>query len=175
MSKTILTKVPDENVYYNFEDLMEVNEERFIICGNDHFRSIGNKKLISIVEGTYYDDEVGYDYETLEQLKKVTGKVWTETTLRGYSQSDWQTLYYVVDDEDPQEEIETIENFYMGKVTEFEVNEDDDDFLYREFVPDDIVWKGKKSICDYLGLKEEETTIYEDDGYEKVYKYKEIV
>ena len=29
--KTILTKVPDENVYYNFEDLMEVDKERFLL------------------------------------------------------------------------------------------------------------------------------------------------
>ena len=41
-------------------------------------------------------------------------------------------------------------------------------------VPDDIVWKGKKSICDYLGLNVDSTTIYKDDGYKKVYKYKEI-
>ena len=171
MSKTILRKVLDEDVYYNFEDYIEVDKKRFIICGNDDFKSIGDKKLISIVEGTYYDDEVGYDYETLEELKKVTGKVWEETTLRGYSQSDYQTLYYV-DEEVDKEEIEMIENFYMGKVSEFEVEEDGD--TYHEFVPDDVVWEGKKSICDYLGLSVDSTTIYEDDGYEKVYKYKEI-
>ena len=171
MSQTILRKVPDEDVYYNFEDYIEVDKKRFIICGNDDFRSVGDKKLISIVEGTYYDDEVGYDYETLEELKKVTGKVWEETTLRGYSQGDYQTLYYV-DEEVDKEEIEMIENFYMGKVSEFEVEEDGD--TYHEFVPDDVVWEGKKSICDYLGLSVDSTTIYVDDGYEKVYKYKEI-
>ena len=174
--KTILTKVPDENMYFDFEDFnsyIDFDKERFIICGNSHFRNIGDEKLISIVEGTYYDDEVGYDYETLEMLKKVTGKDWTETTLRGYSQGDWQTLYYIIDDS-TIEELETIENFYMGKITEFKVDEGDD-CIYQDFVPDDIVWKGKKSICEYLGLNEEETIIYEDDGYEKVYKYKEIV
>jgi hypothetical protein len=171
MNEIILRKVPDEDVYYDFEDLMEVDKERFIICGNDDFRNIGDELLISIIEGNYYDDEVGYDYETLEQLKKVTGKDWEETTLRGYSQSDWQTLYYV-DEEVDKEEIETIEDFYMGKVSEFEVEEDGD--IYHEFVPDDVVWEGKKSICDYLGLEVETTTIYEDDGYEKVYKYKEV-
>ena len=174
MSKTILRKVPDEDVYYNFEDFIELDKKRFIICGNDDFRSLGDKKLISIVEGTYYDKEVGYDYETLEELKKVTGKVWEETTIRGYSQSDYQTLYYV-DEEVDKEEIEMIENFYMGKVSEFEVKEDgDDDSTYHEFVPDDVVWEGKKSICDYLGLNVDSTTIYKDDGYKKVYKYKEI-
>ena len=171
MSQTILRKVPDEDVYYNFEDYIEVDKKRFIICGNDDFRSVGDKKLISIVEGTYYDDEVGYDYKTLEELKKVTGKVWEETTLRGYSQGDYQTLYYV-DEEVDKEEIEMIENFYMGKVSEFEVEEDGD--TYHEFVPDDVVWEGKKSICDYLGLSVDSTTIYVDDGYKKVYKYKEI-
>jgi hypothetical protein len=172
MNEIILKKVPDEDVYYDFEDYIELDKTKYIICGNSDFRNIGDEKLISIVEGTYYDDEVGYDYETLEQLKKVTGKDWTETTIRGYSQSDWQTLYYIIDDS-TIEEIETIENFYMGKVTEFVVDEGDD-CVYHDFVPDDIVWKGKKSICEYLGLEVETTTIYEDDGYEKVYKYKEI-
>jgi hypothetical protein len=172
MNEIILKKVPDEDVYYEFEDYIELDKKRFIICGNSDFRNIGDEKLISIVEGNYYDDEVGYDYETLEQLKKVTGKDWTETTIRGYSQSDWQTLYYIIDDS-TIEEIETIENFYMGKVSEFVVDEGDD-CVYHDFVPDDIVWKGKKSICEYLGLEVDNTTIYEDDGYEKVYKYKEI-
>jgi hypothetical protein len=171
MSKIVLRKVPDEDVYYNFEEEIELDKTKYIICGNSHFRNIGDEKLISIVEGTYYDDEVGYDYETLEELKKVTGKVWEETTLRGYSQSDWNTLYYVVDDS-TIEEIETIENYYMGKVSEFVVEEDGDD--YRVLIPDDIVWKGKKSICECLGFEVDDTTIYEDDGYEKVYRYKEI-
>ena len=176
MSKTILTKVPDEDVYFDLEDFdnyVDFDKERFIICGNSHFRNIGDEKLISIVEGTYYDDEIGYDYETLEELKKVTGKDWTETTLRGYSQGDWNTLYYVVDDS-TIEELETIENYYMGKISEFKVKECDD-WEYREFVPDDIVWKGKKSICEYLGLKEEDTIIYVDYESKKVYKYKEII
>ena len=171
MSQTILRKVPDEDVYYNFEDYIEVDKKRFIICGNDDFRSVGDKKLISIVEGTYYDDEVGYDYETLEELKKVTSKVWEETTLRGYSQSDYQTLYYV-DEEVDKEEIEMIENFYMGKVSEFEVEEDGD--TYHTFVPDDVVWEGKKSICDYLGLNVDSTTIYKDDGIKRFINVKKI-
>ena len=172
---TILKKVPDEDINYYFEDYIELDETRFIICGNDHFREMGDKKLLSIVEGDYYDEDTEYDYETLEELKKVTGKVWEETTLRGYSQGDWQTLYYVVD-EVTKEEIETIENFYMGKVTEFVIDESgDDEDVYHDFIPDDVVWGGKKSICDYFGFKVEDTTVYEDDGYTKVYKYKEIV
>lgn len=165
-----LRKIPDEDMNYYFEEYMDVDKSKIIIGGNRHFREIGDEKLLSIVEGKYYDEETEYDYETLNELKKVTGKVWDEHTMRGYCQGDWQTLYYVVGEVD-EDEIELIENFYMGKVTEFEVDEEG----YHEYVPDDIVWEGKKAICDYLGIKEEETTIYEDDGYEKVYKYKEIV
>ena len=172
MNDTILRKVPDENSYYEFEDLMELDKTRFIICGNDDFRDMGDSTLLSIVKGGYYDNELGYDYDPFEVLKKVTGKDWEETTLRGYSQGDWQTLYYVKD-EVTDNEIETIENFYMGKVTEFTVDEGDGD-IYHDFVPDDIVWKGKKSICEYLGLEVENTTVYVDDGYEKVYRYKEL-
>ena len=170
---TILRKVPDEDVNYSFEDYVDIDKSKIIICGNADFQEIGDKRLLAIVKGDYYDGDTGYDYESLEELKKATGKVWEETILRGYCQGDWQILYYVAD-EVTFSEIETIENFYMGKVTEFEVEEDGED-VYIDFIPDDIVWKGKKAICDYFGFKEEETTIYEDDGCEKVYKYKEMV
>ena len=63
---TILKKVPDEDINYYFEDYIELDETRFIICGNDHFREMGDKKLLSIVEGDYYDEDTEYDYETLE-------------------------------------------------------------------------------------------------------------
>jgi hypothetical protein len=168
----ILKKIPVEDTFYNFENVLDFDNTRFIICGNPHFEDIGDEKLLSIVKGEYYDDDTEYDYEVLEELKKFTGKEWSEITIRGYCQRDWNTLYYVVD-ECTDKEIKEIEDFYMGKVTEFDI--DDNGEVYRDFIPDDIVWEGKKSICDYLGLKEEETTIYEDDGYEKVYKYKEIV
>ena len=175
MNETILRKVPDERTYFDVEDFdsyVDFDKTRFIICGNDDFRDMGDSTLLSIVKGSYYDEELGYDYDPFEVLKKVTGKDWEETTLRGYSQGDWQILYYIVDDS-TIEELEAIENFYMGKVTEFVVDEGDD-CVYHDFVPDDIVWKGKKAICEYLGLNVETTTIYEDDGYEKVYRYKEI-
>jgi hypothetical protein len=167
-----LRKIPDEDMNYYFEEYMDIDESKIIICGNRHFREIGDEKLLSIVEGKYYDEETEYDYETLDELKKVTGKVWETHTMRGYCQGDWNTLYYVVGEVD-EDEIELIENFYMGKVTEFEIEEDGT--TYHDYVPDDVVWRGKKSICEYFGIKEEETTIYEDDGYTRVYRYKEMV
>ena len=63
----------------------------------------------------------------------------------------------------------------MNKISKFRVIEDDDpDYYYIVYVPDDVVWKGKEAICRYLDLQPETSLILKDDGYEKVYKYVEI-
>lgn len=171
--KTTLIKTPNEQVYYNFEDQVELDYEKVCICGNRDFISYGDKNIIDIIKGDYYDNETGYDYETLEQLKKFTGKTWKVKTIKGYCQSDWNELYYVEGTDEYY--LEEIENFYMGKVDEFRVVEDEDEEdSYYVFVPHDVVWNGKLDICMYLGLDPKETKVYEDDGYEKVWKYKEI-
>ena len=172
--KTILRKVPVEDMYYRSEDEVEIDTERIIIYGNHNFREFGDSVLLSIVSGDYYDDDTGYEYDIFEELEKYTGKKWKQTTIKGYSQGDWQDVYYV-EDEVSKEYIEEIENFYMNKISEFRAIEDDDpDYYYIVYVPDDVVWKGKEAICMYLDLQPETTIILKDDGYEKVYKYTEI-
>ena len=66
MSKTILRKVPDEDMYYNFENEVEIDETKIVICGNRNYRTVGDSTLLDIISGDYYDDEVGYDYETMD-------------------------------------------------------------------------------------------------------------
>lgn len=178
--KITLTKTPDEQVYYSFEDQVELDFEKVCICGNRDWMSYGDNNIIDIINGDYYDetldddgDTIGYNYETEEMLNRYTGKKWKVRTMRGYSQGDWNELYYVEGTDEYY--LEEIENFYMGKVDEFRVVEDDDEEeSYVVFIPHDVVWKGKESICRYLDLQPENTTILEDDGYEKVYRYKEI-
>ena len=173
MSKTILRKVPDEDVYYNYEDEIELDDTKIIIYGNSRYKGFGDEELISVISGDYYDDETGYDYDTFEQLKKITGKTWKLRTMKGYSQGDWNYLYYT--DDVYEGFLDEIENFYMGKVSEFTVQEEDDEeSIYHVFVPDSIVWKGKNSICEYLGIDPTDTKVYTDDGYERVIRYKEI-
>ena len=184
MAKIILKKVPEEDVWYNFEDevYFSEDEKRIVICGNDHFQSFGDSTLISIVKGNYYDDdvdpetgeEIGYDYEVLEELEKVTGKKWEEYGFRGYSQGDWQDAYYIPE-EVSQERMKELDAFFMGKVDEFRVYEgEDDDCPYCQFIPHDVTWEGKKAICDYIGYNPEDVTILEDKGYTKVYNYVEM-
>jgi len=178
MGKLILKQVRPENVWYEFEDEVDFSqyEDKMVIGGNRDFKSIGKDDYIQVIKGDYYDDDktlveepdgtcyedtIGYDYETAEELAKLSGKKgWVEGDFRGYSQGDWQTIWYVAS-EVTQDEIEYMENFYMGKISEFH---DEDMCCY--YVPDDVVWKGKKEICDYLGLKEEDTTIFDENDQE---------
>jgi hypothetical protein len=169
-----LKQVNPENVWYEFEDEVDFNQykDKMVIAGNIDFKSIGDDDLIKVVKGDYYDedetlvenpdgscyeDTIGYDYETAEELAKLSGKKnWVEGDFRGYSQGDWQTIWYVKD-EVTQDEIKYMEDFYMGKMSEFH---DEDMCCY--YVPDDVVWKGKKEICDYLGLDPNDTEIYDE-------------
>ena len=169
-----LRQVNPEDVLYNFEDEVDFSqyEDKMVIAGNRDFKEFGDSDLIKITKNDYYDDdetlienedgscyedEIGYNYETAEELAKVSGKKnWVEGSFRGYSQSDWQKVWYVKD-EVSQDELDYMEAFYMGKVSEFS---DEDECYYS--VPDDVVRKGKKAICDYLGFKVDETEIYDD-------------
>ncbi len=161
MDKTKLVKVDDAAVYYDVDDELnfEQDQDFIILAGNRSFNSRGRDDLVKVVSGDYYDDDFGYDYETFEELKKLTGWDWDVTTIRGYSQGDWQNLYYV-EDKVSSQRIKEIEDFCMGKVSEFKVfeNPDDDDF-YTVYVPDDIVWKGAGAVCDYLGFDPNTTEI----------------
>lgn len=169
-----LKQVNPDNIWYEFEDEVDFSqyEDKMVITGNRDFKSIGDDTLISIVKGDYYDDDetlienddgtcyeetIGYDYETAEELAKVSKKKnWVEGEFHGYSQGDWQTIWYV-EGEVSQDEIEYMEAFYMGKISEFH---DEDMCCY--YVPDDVVWKGKEAICDYLGLNKDDTEIYDE-------------
>ena len=169
-----LKQTSPENVWYNFEDEVDFSqyEDKMVIAGNRDFEEFGDDDLIKITKNEYYDDdetlienedgscyveEIGYNYDTAEELAKVSGKKnWVEGSFRGYSQSDWQKVWYVKD-EVSQDELDYMEAFYMGKVSEFS---DEDECYYS--VPDDVVRKGKKAICDYLGFTVDETEIYDD-------------
>lgn len=181
MSKITITQIPDEDVNYRFDDWVDFDglyKDKMVITGNRDFSDLGDKALVKIIKGDYYDDDdtevvaddgtvseetIGYDYETVAELEKVSGKKgWNKTTIRGYSQGDWNEVWYV-ESEVTDKEIKYIEDFYMGKISEFHVEDDGDD--YYDYVPHDVVWKGKQEICDYLGFKNyDEVEVYNDKG-----------
>ena len=186
--KTIIKKIPDDEVYYNWEeevaDLTEVKDD-LVIIGDRHHVIFGNSEAVDIAKGDYYDDDedpnelsevIGYNYETIPELNKVCGGDWEETTFKGYSQGDWCQVFY--NKEKVSEGLlEELEVFIMGKVDGYRVyenGEDDPTDCYIVYVPHDVCWKGKQAICEFLGIKAEDAVVLEDDGYTKVYNYKEM-
>lgn len=173
-TKYTLRRVPDEQAYFEptIDCFPQVEEKRAFITGNREYNSIGDEDYIDIVNGDFYDDNLGYDYDPMDELKKVTGKEWKSVTIRGYSQGDWQTLYYI-EDSVTSDEIEEIEMHYFGKLSEYYLEDEDGD-NYCLYIPHNIEWQGKKAICEYSELNPDETRVLVDDGYTKEYKYKEI-
>lgn len=174
--KTIVKKVPDENVYYDWNDQIDLTEEKddIVILGERHYVVFGESTPVSIIKGDYCDDDCGYDYETIEELNKICGGDWEETTFRGYSQGDWCQCFYNKN-KVSKGLLNELDTYVMGKVDEFTIQEtEDEDDVYHAFVPHEVCWKGKKGICEFLGIDPEDATVLEDDGYVKVYNYKEI-
>jgi len=186
MGKTIIKKVPDEDVYYDWNDWVDLSEEKedIVIIGDRHYIMFGdNDDAVKIIKGDYWDNDIdpetgyafGYDYNTIDELDKICGGNWDQIEFRGYSQGDWCECYYNTE-KVSQDLLKELEIFIMGKVDEFSITEDEDDpeDVYYNLIPHDIVWKGKKAICECMGFDPENTIVLEDDGYTKVYSYKEI-
>lgn len=121
-----------------------------VIDGGSDYMSFGDEELVKIANGSYYDydkdengETIGYDYEVLDELKKVTGKEYDEFGLSGYSQGEWATLYAPKDTR--KEIIDEIDNLFFGK---YEVYEAEDEEPVR--VPHDVTWKGTKEIKEYI-------------------------
>lgn len=173
MPKYEIKKVPAEEMdgYDAYDEAcMCEYEGEYALVGNHRWIEAGDPIAIQIIQNDYYDDEVGYEYDVAEELSKIMGGEWTKDTLRGYSQGDWQYLWHT--EKIDAEQVKRIEACYMGKLTEFTVEDGED--KYVAYVEDEIVWKGKAAICEALGIDPNEATVLVDDGYEKVYKYKEI-
>lgn len=174
--KTIVKKVPDENVYYDWNDQVDLTEKKgdVVILGDRRRVVFGESTPVSIVNGDYCDDDCGYDYETIEELNKICGGDWEETTFRGYGQGDWCQCFYNKN-KVSEDLLNELDAYVMGKVDEFTVQEtEDENDVYHAFIPHEVCWKGKAAICEFLGIDPEDATVLEDDGYVKVYKYKEI-
>lgn len=101
-----LKQTDSEDISYNFEDEVDFSqyEDKMVIAGNRKFKAFGDDTLIKIVKNEYYnddetlienedsscyEDEIGYNYDTAEELEKVSGKKnWVEGAFSGYGQSD---------------------------------------------------------------------------------------
>ena len=113
-----------------------------------------------------------------EYLSIKTGKRWNTTSASGYCQRDYVNIVYC---ESVYTEKDVIAHgeIYLGAGKEFSVIYLDDDgneqdIISGYFVADSQAWKDneyKEIICNWEGLKTEETALEMIDGYKIVTQY----
>ena len=164
------------DMYYGDDYIFDKDSEGIVIYGNRRFKSFGDDTLLEIVKGNYegdenWNEEEGYyeNYDVIEMLKKVTGKDYKRRAIYGYSQGDWQNIYFPSENSDLIKDIET---YYFGKYDEW-YSEDEGSLA----IPHDITWKGneaiKKYISDELGVPVDKIKLRKFKGYRQVADYDE--
>jgi hypothetical protein len=115
----------------------------------------------------------------LDMLEAITGEAWSETTIRGCCQGDWQTVIYPVKNWN-QESLATFETEYFNTGSEWIVHDGDADPDGPEDIDGYSVychgWKTediKREIAEAHGAADAEVILYEFTGYSYIPNYKE--
>lgn len=111
-------------------------------------------------------------------LSIVTNHKWETTSASGYSQGDYVDIIYCVDVYKP-EDAEAAGEIWLGAAKEFgviDVDEDgkETDSCYGYIVADCQAWRDeeyKRIVCEWAGIKPEETQIEMVDGCKTVTQY----
>lgn len=134
------------------------------------------KALLKVYEECRYTDD-------LETIVKAANIIYPErefrtATIRGYCQGDWQEVAY---DATVEDSLDYLEAWYFGKITEIHCIDDEEMDVWSTATNDEI-WKWEredrlaKELLLMFGYDEnEECEIYENDGYIKTRKWKQVM
>lgn len=137
------------------------------ICGNRHyhehmtdtFRKIWNR----------FDEK-----QILRALHLCTGKKWDRTTIRGYSQGEWQDVYFPVGKYSP-EDLRTLEIEYFNLGSEWEIiDENDPDESYCMYCYSDTPEAIRAEIANNEGVPPEAVTLYQFTGWSRTASHREV-
>lgn len=142
-----------------WENLAIVGNRSFHAYMPDEFRAIWNR----------FDES-----RVLRALKLYTGKTWDRVTIRGTCQSEWQDVYFPVD-EYSLEDISVLEIEYFNLGTEWEIipenAPDDSYFLYcYKDTPDEI----RLEISNIESISPDEIRMLEFTGWSRTAEYTEV-
>jgi hypothetical protein len=154
--------------FYNFDDIVEIHTDL-------------TRETLLKVEHIY---NCCRTYEDIDVMAEVIRTIHPEleietTTLRGYSQSDWNDAVCIKGSVDEN----LLNDFYWGNINRVTISEDEDDegeYIY--YLADSELWemerKGlRKEIMDRYGIYDDcqPVHIYKADGYIKALNWKEVV
>jgi hypothetical protein len=136
-----------------------------IFHGNRNFESISTPEFRTI-----YDRFDG-EKRILRALHLVTGKRYDVRTIRGCCQSDWQTIYYPVE-EYTRAALDILEADYFNTGTEWIVNVDGCDVgVYTYSWNNDGI---RAEIAAAVGAAPDDVVLQVFDGWTKTAKYQEV-
>lgn len=138
-----------------------------IIHGNRHYHSHTTPEFDAIYNR--FDGEK----RILRALHLVTGKRHEKRTIRGYSQGEWQEIYYPVSDYTREAlDMLEIEYFNMGSEWVIKTADDPDGYsLYCYTTGADCI---REEIANATGEKPEDITLHIFDGWTKTAQYTEV-
>ena len=129
-----------------------------------------NARLKALYDNCRCTDDILLDVIRL----LYTDDTFSQGTIRGYSQSDWQH-YIVMGNVD----TELLEAMYFGKISNITITNDDEQ--YGDIITHDELWKVERAgdLKSYFRKRyniseNEEIHIYQADGYKQILDWKEV-
>ena len=168
----VFNQIPDEEIYDQADYVFSDDG----LYGKDYTDGLiigGNRDYSFIIYSKEHKDEIkdllysGYSSdEIVQELNKITGKTYVADQISGYSQSDWNNIYYPTG-EFSNDSIREIEDAYFGKYTAY----DDGNELVVVFDSDRR--PVKEIISDQTGIPVNQIKIRKFTGYTRTPNYED--
>ena len=161
-----------ENVEKALENIYDITEEAIMDYIPPKRKSRYSTEEISEIKNIIEDyvncRNCDKDDYLCDLLSIVDERKWEHRTIRGVVQSDWQKVYYPVE-EWTQKDIDNFEIEYFNIGTEWNIVSAEEEFsMYCHSA------EPKEEIAFACGVKPEDVVLYVFDGYVKTPKYKII-
>lgn len=151
------------------EDNKDYTFKQAIIENGLKYNSTTCHKLKELYFACYHDGNGTIDCDTIaEYLTITTGETWLTTCVYGYSQGDYADIVYC-NKYYTEDSAKTHGNVFLGCCKEFSLTEidkngqeDDTTTCYGYYIADNEYHNDndiKKVLCEYEGLKPEETKV----------------
>ncbi len=166
----LLNDIDMYDLYLDNTDLLDSD----ILVKNEYINQYGLDKF-NKVAAMFNDTRDPYNNEFYCKALSVLypDSKFETFTIRGYSQSEWQSG--IAKDVDT-DYLQNLESFYFGKVQEIALYENDD-FVVLEYATDDSIWTAEKgnNLKDYLiSLVVDYMDDVENVTFEKFTGYKQV-
>ena len=166
----VFKRIPDDNMFdvdYYFEDDGLYGKDGgagIVIIGNRNFTNLIYSKDEDAIKEAFDDSENKKEF--IEKLKEITGKNYKYYGMAGYSQGDWQDMYYP-EGEFSDDSLKEINAAYMGMYSQYA---DEDGTIYTVY---DTGEDTLDQLAEQTGYPRDSIKLREIKGSRIVYDYED--